>query len=279
MSEYMEGHAVSRLFGSPPGYVGHNEGGQLTEAVKRNPYSIILYDEVEKAHPRIFDALLQVLDAGRMTDGQGNIVDFKNTIIIMTSNIGSSIIKDGLIHDRSSKAIEKELMIEAGKHFRPEFLNRFDAKVMFNALDLRAIVKVAEAELEKLAGKLLTDNHLDLQWHPNIPKMITKKAYNLVDGARPIKRYINDGIVSMLTEGLLSGEIKAGNIIYIPWTKSKWKLQFQVVDKEQLQALNDEAKEEMDLNLKKIKIKKAKGSKSKDKASPDIISINTEMED
>ncbi len=279
MSEYMESHAVSKLFGSPPGYVGYNEGGQLTEAVNRNPYSIILFDEIEKAHPRIFDALLQVLDAGRMTDGQGKIVDFKNTIIIMTSNIGSDIIKNGLIENLDPVQVEESLLIEADNHFRPEFLNRFDAKVMFNALDLKAIVKVAQKELELLAEKLHNDNHLDLQWHPNVPKLITRESYDLVNGARPIKRYISDRLITILSNGILNGKINRGDIIYIPWQKDSHGLEVQVVSQEELADIKEvETKDgilqlEVDNNLPKKKRKKKKVKKDS------FINIQTELGD
>lgn len=215
MSEYMEGHSVSRLFGSPPGYVGHDEGGQLTEAVRRNPYSIILFDEIEKAHSKIFDALLQILDAGRMTDGKGNVVDFKNTVIIMTSNIGSQIIRVGLEQGHPIEGIEMALFDEIKKHFRPEFLNRFDAKVMFNSLSPEVVVDIADAELHKLSERLITENNLELHWHPDVPVEITNQAYDVNDGARPIKRFINNTIVNLLTEAILDQTISSGDNIYL----------------------------------------------------------------
>ena len=215
MSEYMEAHSVARLFGSPPGYVGHDEGGQLTEEIKRNPYSIILFDEIEKAHPRVFDTLLQVLDAGRMTDGQGNVIDFKNTIIVMTSNIGSAIIRQGLERAMPSEVIESALFEEVKKHFRPEFLNRFDAKVMFNSLNPDAVVEIAENEIGKLAERLQQENHLEMHWHQDLAIYVTNQAYDVNDGARPIKRYINDVIITELTNMILSGDIKEGATLYV----------------------------------------------------------------
>jgi len=215
MSEFMEAHSVSRLFGSPPGYVGHDEGGQLTEAVKRNPYSIILFDEIEKAHPRVFDSLLQILDAGRMTDGKGEVVNFKNTIVIMTSNIGANIIREGLEKGYPQDAIEIAIFDEIKNHFRPEFLNRFDAKVVFNSLAPQAVVGIAESELNKLAERLLADNDIELHWHKDMAIMVTNNAYDVADGARPIKRFINNIVVNKLTEAILNGEAKHGGTIYI----------------------------------------------------------------
>ncbi len=242
MSEYMEAHSVARLFGSPPGYVGHDEGGQLTEAVKRNPYSIILFDEIEKAHPRVFDTLLQILDAGRMTDGQGNEVNFKNTIIIMTSNIGSNIIKIGLEKNHPVEVIEMALFEEVQKHFRPEFLNRFDAKVMFRSLSPNAVASITESELRKLADRLAEDNDIELHWHQDLAKAITNKAYDLNDGARPIKRYINDVIINMLTEEILNARIQKDSIVYVAPAdegSSEEVYMFQVTRAE-LEAIKDE---------------------------------------
>jgi len=215
MSEYMESHSVARLFGSPPGYVGHDEGGQLTETIKNNPYSIILFDEIEKAHPRVFDALLQILDAGRMTDGKGNIINFKNTIIIMTSNIGAGIIKDGLQQGYSKATIEEALFTEVRKHFKPEFLNRFDAQIMFNSLSPQAVHKIAESELQVLQERIHLENDIDINWHPDLATLITNQAYDVANGARPIKRFINDIIVGKLTNMVLGQEIAAGDLVYI----------------------------------------------------------------
>ena len=215
MSEYKEPHAVARLFGSPPGYVGHNEGGQLTEIIKRNPYSILLFDEFEKAHKNVFDTLLQVLDAGRMTDGKGNTVDFRNTIIIMTSNIGSDIIRQGIEKGYDDEVIESALLEELASQFRPEFLNRFDAKVMFSSLKPDVVIKIADSELKKLADRLQEDMDIELYWGKSLPAYITNAAYSVTDGARPIKRFINDAIVDIITNKILDGEIEKGNTIYI----------------------------------------------------------------
>jgi ATP-dependent Clp protease ATP-binding subunit ClpB len=260
MSEYMEAHSVARLFGSPPGYVGHDEGGQLTELIKRNPYSIILFDEIEKAHKRVFDALLQILDAGRMTDGKGAVINFKNTIIIMTSNVGSDIIRSGLEQGVDSETIEESLFTELNNHFRPEFLNRFDAKLVFNSLSEESVVKIAESELHKLAESLSENNDLDLYWHSNVPVSIVNVAYSLTDGARPIKRFINDQIISLLTEQIMSGEIQPGNTIYLAADKDGFAV-FKV-DAEELKALI-----ELDNSKKKkTKLNKSKKRKSSKKA-------------
>jgi len=259
MSEFMEGHSVARLFGSPPGYVGHDEGGQLTELVKRNPYSIVLFDEIEKAHPRVFDALLQIMDSGRMTDGKGTVVDFKNTIILMTSNHGSDIIREGLLKGYDIDVIEEALLQEVQKHFRPEFLNRFDAKVMFNSLKPEAVVKIAESELSKLAERLLTDNGFDMYWHPNVPVFITNQAYSLTDGARPIKRYINDIIVNLLTEKILAGEITKDDVFYVA---AEEELTVFSTNPEELKSLR-EAEGETTMELKAV---------MKDKVNPYKVS-------
>jgi ATP-dependent Clp protease ATP-binding subunit ClpB len=292
MSEYMEPHSVARLFGSPPGYVGYNEGGQLTEAVKRNPYSIILFDEIEKAHTRVFDALLQILDAGRMTDGQGEVVDFKNTIIIMTSNIGSDIIREGLEHGYDAEVIETALLDEIKKHFRPEFLNRFDAKVVFNSLTPESVEKIAESELKKLINKLQEDNEIDMFYHPDIPVYITNKAYSLVDGARPVKRFINDKIIQLLTDKILCGEVEKGSNVYLRLDENKNLILFSVNDKE-LQELQKDEKPSEVLKLlkgnsfetadittdKSPKKKKKKKKKKKNNWLSNSFTLNTEVGD
>jgi len=269
MSEYMEAHSVARLFGSPPGYVGHDEGGQLTEEIKRNPYSIILFDEIEKAHPRVFDALLQILDAGRMTDGKGEIVNFKNTIILMTSNIGSDIIRQGLENNYPKEAIDSVIFDEIKKHFRPEFLNRFDSKVVFNSLSPENIINIANNELKELSKRLLSDNDIDLNWHKDMAILITNNAYDIIDGARPIKRFINNLVINKLTEGLLNGEIERGQTIYIrPDTDKKGIILFPLSAKE-LKVIRSEEIPEIklrnDLIRKNPKPKKDKKDKKNQK--------------
>jgi ATP-dependent Clp protease ATP-binding subunit ClpB len=240
MSEFMEAHSVARLFGSPPGYVGHDEGGQLTEAIKRNPYSIVLFDEIEKAHPRVFDTLLQILDAGRMTDGKGETVDFRNTIVIMTSNIGSHIIQEGLEKGYPFGAIEIAILDEIKNHFRPEFLNRFDAKVVFNSLAPAAVRGISESELKKLRDRLQIENELDLYWHMDLATMITNEAYDINDGARPIKRFINNTIINELTENILSGNIKRGDTIYAVPNEAQTGVTIVSIPREVLSQIQEE---------------------------------------
>ncbi len=200
MSEYMESHSVSRLIGSPPGYVGYDEGGQLTEAVRRKPYSIVLFDEVEKAHPEIFNVLLQILDDGRLTDNQGRTVDFKNTIIIMTSNIGSDLL---LSSEEDSK--DKVLQIVKSK-FKPEFLNRIDEQIIFNPLGLKVQVKIAEKLLKELRLRLL-DKHITIDFNENVEKYIIKHGFNDEYGARPLKRFIQRQIETFIATKMIEGHL------------------------------------------------------------------------
>ncbi len=200
MSEYMESHSVSRLIGSPPGYVGYDEGGQLTEAVRRKPYSIVLFDEVEKAHPEIFNILLQILDDGRLTDNQGRTVDFKNTIIIMTSNIGSDLL---LSSEEDSK--DKVLQIVKSK-FKPEFLNRIDEQIIFNPLGLKVQVKIAEKLLKELRLRLL-DKHITIDFNENVEKYIIKHGFNDEYGARPLKRFIQRQIETFIATKMIEGHL------------------------------------------------------------------------
>lgn len=200
MSEYMESHSVSRLIGSPPGYVGYDEGGQLTEAVRRKPYSIVLFDEVEKAHPEIFNILLQILDDGRLTDNQGRTVDFKNTIIIMTSNIGSDLL---LSSEEDSK--EKVLQIVKSK-FKPEFLNRIDEQIIFNPLGLKVQIKIAEKLLKELRLRLL-DKHITIDFDETVEKYIIKHGFNDEYGARPLKRFIQRQIETFIATKMIEGHL------------------------------------------------------------------------
>ncbi len=183
MSEYMEKHAVSRLIGAPPGYVGYDEGGQLTEAVRRRPYSVVLFDEIEKAHPDVFNMLLQVLDDGRLTDGQGRTVDFRNTVVIMTSNVGSQYL-DRL---RRRSAPKDKVMAELRRTFRPEFLNRIDEIVLFHRLGASEIDRIVELQLERLR-KLLRERELDLELTPEARAFLADQGYDPAYGARPLKR-------------------------------------------------------------------------------------------
>ncbi|WP_310416712.1 ATP-dependent chaperone ClpB [Chamaesiphon sp. OTE_8_metabat_110] len=214
MSEYMEKHAVSRLIGAPPGYVGYEEGGQLTESIRRRPYAVILFDEIEKAHPDVFNVLLQVLDDGRVTDSQGRTVDFKNTVIIMTSNIGSQYILD-LAGDDSNYDEMKSRVLEAlSRNFRPEFLNRIDDTIIFHTLQktqLRSIVKIQAARLEKL----LAERKLSLKLAESALDYIANVGYDPVYGARPLKRTIQKELETIIAKGILRGDFKEGDTIFV----------------------------------------------------------------
>jgi ATP-dependent Clp protease ATP-binding subunit ClpB len=210
MSEYMEKHAVSRLIGAPPGYVGYEEGGYLTEAVRRRPYSVVLFDEIEKAHPEVFNVLLQILDDGRMTDGHGRTVDFKNTIIIMTSNVGSQWIQEMGISNRD----EMEAGITEALHanFKPEFLNRIDETIIFHNLSLKQIGAIVKIQLQRL-GEKLDDMDIDLDLTDDVIRFLTEKGYDPVYGARPLKRAIQKYIENPLSMELLQGNVAAGGRI------------------------------------------------------------------
>jgi len=209
MSEFMEKHSVARLIGAPPGYVGYEQGGVLTEAVRRKPYSIILLDEVEKAHPDVFNILLQVLDDGRLTDGQGRTVDFKNTVIVMTSNLGSHLIQENPDKDMSA-----ELVKIVGEHFRPEFVNRIDEIVTFNNLEKEQIKGIADIQIQILQSRL-EDLDLKLELNDQAMTMIVDKGYDPIFGARPLKRTIQQLLENPLSQKILSGEFLPGSIIKV----------------------------------------------------------------
>ncbi len=215
MSEYMEKHSVSRLVGAPPGYVGYDEGGQLTEAVRRRPYSVILFDEIEKAHPDVFNILLQLLDDGRLTDNQGRTVDFKNTIVIMTSNIGSpylidNISKDGFI----SQDVKEKVEAEMKRHFRPEFVNRIDDVVVFSPLTEGQIEKIIDLSMLDIQKKL-ADRKITLKLTPSTKKFIAEEAYSPIYGARPVKRYLQKFIETEMATKIIKGEVKDGEEIIV----------------------------------------------------------------
>lgn len=215
MSEYMEKYSVSRLIGAPPGYVGYEEGGQLTEAVRRKPYSVVLFDEIEKAHPDVFNVLLQVLDDGRITDSQGRTVDFKNTILIMTSNIGSTYLLDG-IDDKGEIKEETEEMVMADlrNHFRPEFLNRLDEIILFKPLTKDNIGKIVELLVKDL-NKRLSNQELSLELTDEAKARVTENGYDPVYGARPLKRYLQKHVETLAAKEILSGNIHAGDTIVL----------------------------------------------------------------
>jgi ATP-dependent Clp protease ATP-binding subunit ClpB len=212
MSEYMEKHAVSRLIGAPPGYVGYEEGGQLTEAVRRRPYAVILFDEVEKAHPDVFNVMLQILDDGRVTDGQGRTVDFTNTILILTSNIGSSSILD--LAGDPSRHLEMETRVNEAlrAHFRPEFLNRLDETIIFHSLKAEELRQIVELQVKRLAQRL-EDKKLTLALDPEALDWLAGVGYDPVYGARPLKRAIQRELETPIAKGILAGQFTAGHAI------------------------------------------------------------------
>jgi len=205
MSEYMEKHAVSRLVGAPPGYVGYDEGGQLTEAVRRRPYSVVLFDEIEKAHPDVFNILLQLLDDGRLTDGQGRTVDFRNTVVIMTSNVGSQLLVDG-------EPNPELVMSELRRMFRPEFLNRVDEIVMFRRLGREQLDQIVGLQLERVR-KLLRERDLGLEVTPEARGFLAEVGYDPTFGARPLKRAIMRHLQDPLAKRLIAGEFAPGDTI------------------------------------------------------------------
>jgi ATP-dependent Clp protease ATP-binding subunit ClpB len=210
MSEFMEKHSVSRLIGAPPGYVGYDEGGQLTEAVRRKPYSVLLLDEVEKAHPDVFNVLLQVLDDGRLTDGQGRTVDFKNTVIVMTSNLGSHQIMQ--MAGQSSELIREAVWVEVKQHFRPEFLNRIDEVVVFHALDMKHIESIARIQMKVLEARLeKMDMKLDVSTQAIAE--LAKVGFDVAFGARPLKRAIQHRIENPVAKLILQGRFGPKDVI------------------------------------------------------------------
>ncbi len=209
MSEYMEKHAVSRLIGAPPGYVGYDEGGQLTEAVRRKPYAVILFDEVEKAHPDVFNVLLQVLDDGRITDAQGRTVDFKNTIVIMTSNLGNRFLLEGVTGDTIPASVRESVMSELRRTFRPEFLNRIDETILFKPLTLEEITQIVDLLLADL-NRRLADRRVTVKLDAKAKEWAAEKGYDPVFGARPLKRFLQRQIETKLARALIAGEVAEG---------------------------------------------------------------------
>jgi ATP-dependent Clp protease ATP-binding subunit ClpB len=223
MSEYQEKHTVSRMIGAPPGYIGHDEGGQLTEAVRRHPYSVILFDEIEKAHPDVWSTLLQVLDDGRLTDGKGRSVDFKNAVLIMTSNIASPLIQES--QDRNDAELKKRVENELRLHFRPEFLNRIDDIVMFHRLTREDIERIVELQLARVA-LLVAPRNLTLRWTERARSFLAREAYDPVFGARPLKRNIQKLIQDPLAFQMLSGRFHQGSEILIDLSPDGSHLEF-----------------------------------------------------
>ena len=215
MSEYMEKYSVSRLIGAPPGYVGYEEGGQLTEAVRRKPYSVVLFDEIEKAHPDVFNVLLQVLDDGRITDSQGRTVDFKNTILIMTSNIGSPYLLDGIDENGQIRPeAQKQVMDDLRAHFRPEFLNRLDEIIMFKPLTKANIGNIVDLMVKDL-DKRLSDQELSLTLTEAAKENVIENGYDPVYGARPLKRYLQNYVETLAAKKILSGDVHTGDTLVL----------------------------------------------------------------
>ena len=228
MSEYMEKHAVSRLIGAPPGYVGYEEGGQLTEQVRRRPYSVVLFDEIEKAHPDVFNILLQIMEDGRLTDGKGRTVDFRNTVIIMTSNIGSSYLQAENMRAADDFARASELVMNAlHGHFKPEFLNRVDDIIIFSPLGKEQLVKIIELRLEDLR-RLLAERKISLELTDAAKELLFTEGFAPNFGARPLKRAIQKLVQDPLALKILDGEVLHGDHVVVDADKRAGKMIFTV---------------------------------------------------
>ena len=211
MSEYQERHTVARLIGAPPGYVGYEEGGQLTESVRRRPYSVVLFDEIEKAHPEVFNVLLQLMDDGRLTDGHGRVVDFKNTVVIMTSNVGSHWIKE--LGGKDDQAMRNRVLAEMDQQFRPEFINRIDEILIFNSLSMEDLVKIVDIQIRRLR-RSLQDRSMDIELSVEAKRYLAEKGFDPVFGARPLKRTIQRELQDPLALRILEGDFQEGDAIY-----------------------------------------------------------------
>jgi ATP-dependent Clp protease ATP-binding subunit ClpB len=227
MSEYGEKHSVSRLIGAPPGYVGYDEGGQLTEAVRRRPFSVVLFDEIEKAAPDVFNVFLQILDDGRLTDGQGRTIDFKNTILIMTSNIGSNRILDfsGSGSGAEYAVMRATVLDELRRHFRPEFLNRVDETVVFTALNEEQLEQIVRLQLDRLRARL-ADRRIELDISDGAVRHLVKVGYDPVYGARPIKRAVQRELETPLGRKILGGEVRDGDRVFVDYEEKRGELTF-----------------------------------------------------
>jgi ATP-dependent Clp protease ATP-binding subunit ClpB len=232
MSEYSEKHSVARLVGAPPGYVGYEEGGQLTEVVRRRPYCVVLLDEVEKAHPEVFDILLQVLDDGRLTDGQGRTVDFRNTILILTSNLGSQFIADPAL---SEEAKQDAVMKVVQATFKPEFLNRLDDVILFDSLSTEELSEIVDLQVARL-GRRLADRRLNLRVSPSAREWLALTGFDPIYGARPLRRLIQSAIGDQLAKALLSGAITDGDDVLVELDSASDTLTVQKEQRAQLSA-------------------------------------------
>jgi ATP-dependent Clp protease ATP-binding subunit ClpB len=230
LTEYQERHAISRLIGAPPGYIGFEEGGQLTEAVRRRPYSVLLFDEIEKGHPDVFNLLLQILDDGRLTDGQGRTVDFKNTIIIMTSNLGSQRILEfhGAFEGGEYDMMKIEVIDELRKFFRPEFLNRVDETIVFHGLNQEHLERIVDIQLGFLR-KRLAERRIELELSDAARSFVSSVGYDPTYGARPLKRAIQKEIENPLAKHLIAGDIRDGQRVRIDFERGRETLKFTAV--------------------------------------------------
>jgi ATP-dependent Clp protease ATP-binding subunit ClpB len=227
MSEYMEKHAVARLIGAPPGYVGYEEGGQLTEKVRRRPYSVVLFDEIEKAHPDVFNVLLQVMDDGRLTDGKGRTVDFKNTVIIMTSNLGASYLQEAARSADAFAQAREQVMQAVQAHFKPEFLNRVDDIIVFNPLGKEQLTRIVELRLEDLR-RLLADRKISIELTDAARELLFSEGYDVQYGARPLKRAIQRMIQDPLALKILDGAVLHGDHVVVDADTRARQMTFQV---------------------------------------------------
>jgi ATP-dependent Clp protease ATP-binding subunit ClpC len=246
MSEFHDRYTVSRLVGAPPGYVGYDEGGQLTEKVRRRPFSVVLFDEIEKAHPDVFNTLLQILEDGRLTDGQGRIVDFKNTVIILTTNLGTRDVAKAVSlgfqasedSESNYERMKQKVNDELKQHFRPEFLNRIDDTIVFHQLDEKQILKIVDLMINRIEGQL-KNKDMGLELTDNSKKFLAKKGYDPVLGARPLRRTIQREIEDPLSEKILFNELRPGQIVVVdcegdPHDVEHSKLVFRGADKPEL---------------------------------------------
>jgi ATP-dependent Clp protease ATP-binding subunit ClpC len=238
MSEYREQHTVSRLFGAPPGYVGYEEGGQLTEAVRRRPYRVILFDEIEKAHPEVWNALLQILDDGRLTDGQGRIVDFRNSVLVMTSNLGTEFVRRsgslGFLQrsgDSEERAEQEKIEKALKSTFRPEFLNRIDEIITFSALSLEQMREIVDLQMKEVQERL-SEHGLTVELTPSARRWLADVGYDPAFGARPLRRALQKHVESPLSVSLLSGEFSVGDAILVDVDEENNKLVFSRIDQE-----------------------------------------------
>jgi ATP-dependent Clp protease ATP-binding subunit ClpB len=224
MSEYMEQHSVSRLIGAPPGYIGHDQGGQLTEAVRRHPYNVVLFDECEKAHPEVLNVLLQLLDEGRLTDSRGRTVDFSNVVVVMTSNYGAHLLAGGRAQAQAAK---KQVVDHVKQKLRPELINRLDAMVVFHGLESEDMVMIVQHQIAALQARL-EDKEIKLQCDDQAAALVVEESYDPEYGARPVRRYVENEVVTAVSKLLISGELTKGSTLLIQRNRFKRELEYVV---------------------------------------------------